>query len=254
MSSTTIEAHQARLADLSDHVSDTAIAAMVYGSYARGTDDEGSDIDILELVADSPSPRSSGRINVTQYTPAHLAQMSQRGSLFVMHLIADGKVLHDPHGTLERTLSQYAKPVSFAPIWEQLSAAAGIVNPRSPDASEHSHGLGRLGMYVLRTAAYLHAIEQGNPCFDVDAAAKRLGVRGLSEVLRWRRSKDFTLDQLSAIAEVLPRVLPLPVVNEDRSVLSFAVAHSTSQDMAALFMTVLGDGQIEYSALTVPPF
>ncbi|TKJ98646.1 hypothetical protein PlfCFBP13513_04165 [Plantibacter flavus] len=231
-----------------------ALAAMVYGSYARGTHDEDSDIDVLELVAADPAPYSRGRVNVTQYTPSHLGQMAQRGSLFVSHLLTDGVPLIDPHRIMERALAQYRPPESYDPIWKQLSIAAGAINPAAPDAERFTDGLCRLAIYTLRTAIYLRALENGAPCFDLDLAAQRTGVPGLTEVLRWRRIDHFSTNHLRSLAEMLPKVLSSPIETQPRSTVSYAVAHASSPDMAALFATVLGEGKIAYSALTVPPF
>jgi hypothetical protein len=250
---TSSEEH-AWLADIVGSGGHDALAAMVYGSYARGTHDEDSDIDVLELVAADPAPYTRGRVNVTQYTPSHLGQMAQRGSLFVMHLLTDGVPILDPHGVLERTLDQYQPPDSYEPIWRQLSIAAGAINPAAPDADRFNHGLCRLALYTLRTATYLRALEDGTPCFDLDLAAERTGVPGLSDVLKWRRIDDFSSEHLHALAAILPSVVSSPIETQPRSTVSYAVSHASSPDLAALFATVLGEGTIEYSALTVPPF
>lgn len=227
---------------------------MLYGSHARGSNVPESDIDVLELVAENPRPYSIGDINVTQYTPAHLGAMAQRGSLFVLHLLTDGVTITDNSGVLQTALDQYRRPASYAPIWRQLSVAAGAVNPEAPDAARYAHGLSRLGLYTLRTAVYILAIEDGNPCFDVDAAAARLDLPGLVRVLKWRRRTDFSLPDVGTLSMLLSAVIPSPVRTEGRSTVAYAVAHSNSPDLAALFTTVLGEGTIEYSALSVPPF
>ena len=45
------------------------LAAMLYGSVARGDDREGSDVDVLALTRRPVPPRHAGRISVTSYTP-----------------------------------------------------------------------------------------------------------------------------------------------------------------------------------------
>ncbi|AXH36943.1 hypothetical protein DVJ78_17340 [Humibacter sp. BT305] len=233
---------------------DESLAVMLYGSHARGTNEPGSDIDVLELVADAPSPYSLGDMNVTQYTPGHLGGMAQRGSLFVLHLLTDGVIVTDPSGILAAALQQYRRPSSYVPIWNQLAIAAGAVNPNAPDASRFAVGLSRLALYTLRTAVYLHSIEAGEPCFDVDRAGEQLRIDRLPEVLRWRRRSDFSADDLTILSDLLSAVLPFRTPAETRSTVGYAVAHSSSPDLAALFTTVLGEGRIEYSALSVPPF
>ncbi|MFF9561982.1 nucleotidyltransferase domain-containing protein [Leifsonia sp. NPDC014704] len=242
------------LAEVVEHSTGKALALMLYGSYARGTQQFDSDVDLLEIVAESPAPYSRGTVNVTQYTPAHLHEMAQRGSLFVLHLLTDGIFILDESGVLDRALRAYRQPASYQPVWNQLSVVAGAVNLAAPDVEQYQHGLCRLALYTLRTAVYLKSIESGTPCFDADLAAENLDIAGLAQALKMRRQSEFSFQDLEILARLLDRVLPAPIRRENRSTLSYAVANSASKDLAALFATVLGPGDIEYSALSVPPF
>src|SRR4051794_4931060 len=60
---------------IAEAVRPDGIATMLYGSYARGDSTPDSDIDVLELVASTPRSYSRGRVNVSQYLPAHLRRM-----------------------------------------------------------------------------------------------------------------------------------------------------------------------------------
>ena len=63
-----------------------SLAYAVYGSQARGTATDRSDIDVLQLVDTRPGVHSAGPVNVTSYLPFTLREMAMRGSLFVLHL------------------------------------------------------------------------------------------------------------------------------------------------------------------------
>jgi hypothetical protein len=64
---------------VADQTVTSAIGIILYGSYARGDRETGSDVDLL-AVADWPGgSRKLGIANVATYTPAQLA--SARGSL-----------------------------------------------------------------------------------------------------------------------------------------------------------------------------
>src|SRR5205823_1249978 len=92
---------------IAEAVHPDGIATMLYGSYARGDSTPDSDVDVLELVAHAPRSYSRGRVNVTQYLPAHLRRMAASGSLFVLHLRSEGLVLDDHTGVLQRCLDAY---------------------------------------------------------------------------------------------------------------------------------------------------
>lgn len=231
------------------------IALMLYGSYARGTADGDSDIDVLELVTKSPRSYKLGKANVTQYVPAHLHALGQQGSLFVLHLRMDGKVVLDTQFVLRNALNSYTPPVSYEHLWNQLSTAAGILDPSAQNFEDYVHGLARLGIYILRTAVYLRSIELGRPNFDVESLSAADADRGLRCALALRRRDKFTLNDVVTLRHQIELVVPNVKSNELSTVEAYAVANSDRPDLSSLFSAVLStSGQIEYSALTLPPF
>ena len=76
----------AHATDLARHVlselGDDTSGLMLYGSRARGTSRDDSDIDVLQLVQKNPRSYAIDSMNVTVYTAAHLTKMAVRGSLF----------------------------------------------------------------------------------------------------------------------------------------------------------------------------
>jgi predicted nucleotidyltransferase len=232
--------------------SEDRIAVMLYGSYARGTADQQSDVDILELVSRSPSPRETVGVNVTQYLPSHLHAMAQRGSPFVLHLKLEGRVLTDPAGVLARCLSSYRPPANYDQWWDQVRVAAGVLD--SEDAADHVDGLARLGIYLLRTATYVRCIELLCPTFDVGRAVRTIGDDGLEQALALRHKARFELADVCLLRRELERLVPDVWSNEHGTVAAFAVATADRSDVAALLAGVLSDSVgIQYSALTLPP-
>lgn len=231
------------------------IALLIYGSVARGTDDPGSDLDVLELVEKNPRSYRLGRANITQYVPAHLHAMATQGSLFVLHLKTDGVTIEDPNGTLARALKAYVAPSSYAHIWRQLAVAGGALDPVSSDFNMYTDGLARLGVYILRTAAYIRAIELGKPTFDINRVAEMLGEPSLAGALALRRKSGFTSADVAALRREIQWMVPSVEHNPLGTVLAYGVANSTRSDLASLFTAVMdgGDG-IDYSTLTLPPF
>src|SRR5437868_801459 len=82
-------------------------AAMLFGSVARDTNSNRSDVDVLQLMA-SPSPSYAiGPLSVSVYTADALKELALQGSLFVLHLKTEGKILHDPERLLDECLKSY---------------------------------------------------------------------------------------------------------------------------------------------------
>lgn len=250
-----IDTLDAQLRDIVEHPSVTRLALMLYGSVARGTADIDSDIDLLELVPSNPTAYKVGRANITQYVPAHLHAMASQGSLFVLHLRLDGVVLLDEQGTLRRGLDAYAPPAGYQHIWHQVAVAAGALDSRASNFNTHVQGLARLGIYLLRTAAYVRSVELGQPEFDIGKLGEVLGYPELGHVLAVRRREEFTANDVANLRRHILRFVPAAHDNPYETVEAYAVANSERSDLASLFAAVMTGGTaIDYSTLTVPPF
>ncbi len=251
----TTQALDERVLYVFEHGCDARLALMLYGSVARGTADSRSDVDLVEVVSDRPRSYKIGPANITQYVPAHLHRLAGQGSLFVLHLRQDGVVLLDDDGVLRRILDAYRPPPSYGPIWEQLAIAAGALDPALDNFDRHLPGLARLGIYVLRTAAYARSAELGAPEFDVNKLAALLDVPELGRALALRRLRQHTVDDVLFLRSQIRAIVPGVPPNTSRTVEAYAVKHSSRGDLAALFGSVLSGGtDIDYSALTLPPF
>ena len=75
------------------------LASMLYGSHARGDARPDSDVDLLQLVPQSPRSYLVGSATVVAYTPAQLRMMSLQGSLFAWHLRTEGLIFRIPQGS-----------------------------------------------------------------------------------------------------------------------------------------------------------
>jgi len=231
------------------------IAVMLYGSTARGSSNRESDIDVLELVEQSPCQRSVNRVNVSQYMPKHIRSMARSGSLFVLHLKLEGKILYDPTGTLRSCLDSYQTPVDYESTWRTIRVAAGALDAQASDVARYRHGLGRLGIYLLRTAVYLRCIGLGVPNFDVVEAAALVGDGKLKDVLNLRRNQEFEPHDIHAIKLELEKLVPNCWFNRYESVASYAIATANHREVGALLAAVMSDAAtVEYTSLTVPAF
>lgn len=244
------------LADAMGVLLPSAKALLLYGSVARGTHVLRSDIDVLQLVEHCPRPAVIGRVNVTQYLPSHLRAMAERGSLFVRHLVEDGRVLHDPEGVLVECLAAYRPPESFESLRAELRIAAMAVNGKLTDAEKHLSGLIKLGIYVVRSACYIRAAELGLLTFDIDAVARRLGDPELARSLEVRhRPAQWSLADLASLSILAARYLGEIPASPYRSFEGLTVALADRSSLhSSLFTTALGgEGPAYGHAGLVPP-
>lgn len=188
-----------------------SVAVMVYGSQARGTAGPGSDVDVLQVVAEPVASYTSGRVEVTAFTAGQLYEMSRDGGLFVLHLRQDGRLVRDERGVLAGVLAAYRQPASYGPYRRDLAAAAQILDVGEAEFARHGQELTRLALFAARSCASIRTVEAGHLVTDAELFADALGDAELGAALAVRR-KDapFTPEDLDALLRVLRRYLDIP--------------------------------------------
>src|SRR5205809_982801 len=101
----------------------------LFGSYARGDQDESSDIDILvithgekllsEILSLVPDLEIKTKLSLAPYSSSIFVALYKSGSLFVKHLITEGKLLYDDG--FYTTLSRQPFPDSFEDSVRELN-------------------------------------------------------------------------------------------------------------------------------------
>ena len=230
-----------------------ALAVMVYGSQARGSADAASDVDVLQVVSHSSGSYKVGRVAVTAYTPAHLHAMAKNGSLFVRHLREEGVLLFDNGEVLARALAAYERPHNYVSLIAELRAAAEALAVGCSEFEQYQQAMGRLGIYLLRSALYVEAETSGSPTFDVDLAAKALGYHSLGEVLALRRSVLLSPEDARRIRSAVLSHFSITV--HETSLANLAVKWARTRPHAsALIAQVLSSAdELDYAGLPLPP-
>jgi hypothetical protein len=238
---------------LSRCTGDDTVALLLYGSCARGTHNEGSDVDVIQIVRGaSPRAWSAGPYNVNQYLTRHVAIMLRGESLFGLHLRREGVVLHDPHSVLARALQQEAGQPAHGRLRRALAAATGALTRETLDRADFLTALVRLGGYALRTSAYSQAVESGCYSFDTRLVAEHLGDAQLLDILDLGQvpHAQASVEHLDVLhAAISKYVGPIPR-NTSGSVAGWAVAASAEPLAAALLGQVLtGRAHLDYGGI-----
>ncbi|WP_037139211.1 nucleotidyltransferase domain-containing protein [Rhodococcoides fascians] len=235
------------------------LALMVYGSQARGSSDIDSDVDVLAVVKEGAGAYSAGRVAITAYTPAQLHAMAQTSSLFILHLRTEGVVLEDTTGVLARVLSAYTPMKDFEAQRQQIRAAASVLNVGPDLFASHGQSLGRLGVYLLRTALYLDGAEADRLDFDIGLAAANNGDDRVMRAVALKRAPSFSeadLDLLAcATASVLgcDREATLTTADELQA-RALHLAEAFPHASALLVNVLFGASEVDYVGLALVPW
>ncbi|HEX8401980.1 MAG TPA: nucleotidyltransferase domain-containing protein [Allosphingosinicella sp.] len=174
------------------------LALALFGSKARGDDNDGSDTDLL-VWTDEPYPRhlKSGHLSFAFYPEADLLRKASGGDLFAAHLVLEAKPIYDPAGVLDELRRVYRPPASYASAIVAASDLAWFLleHGRMLDAALVNVRVA----WCVRTVAIARSAEAGRMVFSTKALAESVGSQvlpGLIGLKDERQRSDVKLDQL----------------------------------------------------------
>jgi hypothetical protein len=194
-------------------VSDAAAPLMIFGSFARGDPSEDSDIDVLVLAPRGTQPVKRGRVNVSAYDEHTLLGMAERGSLFVLHLRNEGRVLRDRRGRLEHCLNSYRAPNSYKPVRTTLRGVANLLDATEPQYTQRWKGYNEVALFVLRTLLYAHFAEAGDPVFSLRVIRQRMHREDLEVALALKTSQNPGFVEFAVARSLVEEFVEAKVLN-----------------------------------------
>lgn len=193
-------------------------AIILYGSKARGDHDRFSDTDLLGIASEGSIKKTFDECGVSfhVYPRPWLEEQARKGSLFLLHLVSEAKVVFDPSDVFGEVKSTFRYKASYQEDIETGCAVVGAV--LASDSSLFSDRLRRRYFWGLRTALMADAADHRQPRFSAVALEKSSGMQGLSLHIQTRG--DASLSECRRFGEaLLSRYSYLPEAgsNRDRS-------------------------------------
>jgi hypothetical protein len=169
-----------------DHPS--VLAAVLFGSHARGDADGSSDTDVAvfadaysaeelrKVRAELEKEGSNSQTVISLYSTGTTEFMAQQGSLFLWHLKLEGRILTDKDGWLAKLLS-HLPPYDGSNAARDLETFAGVLgdcrNAMWTQADTLDFEMATV-FSVLRNVGIIYCFRTGTPCFGRTAPINRL--------------------------------------------------------------------------------
>lgn len=177
------------------------LSLVLFGSRARGDHRLSSDVDLLGVVEGGQimDEVASRGASFYRYPVATLMEKAKGGDLFVLHLVKEGKVLHDTAGIFENIANSFVYKKSYASEIREASAVAWLITLR-PNVLGLRKNRKRL-VWAIRTMLIAHAAQQGSAVFSSAALSDYAGMPELKVAI----DRRFTVNSgnLISIAEAV---------------------------------------------------
>lgn len=164
------------------------VALIMFGSAARGTSNEDSDIDLLSIVPEGePFSRKLGTIELQVFSIDHLFDIAERGDLFAGHLATEGKALFDPSCIFPRFRETFTLRQSYERERQEAFFLLAFLN-------EHHGSIGAKPLAAKRAAWCARTImisllaESGRLVFSPEGLVREFSFPAASSLVALRRN------------------------------------------------------------------
>ncbi len=183
---------------------DPVVAFSLFGSRARGDEEEESDYDIL-VWSKGRRPHSMrvGLHALAIYPCDYLMQKANEGDLFVSHLVHEAKDIWDPRSLLSTLRRRFAPRGSYDRDIENATQIGVFLlkfHHRLPASL-----INRRIAWVARTILIAKAMEQGEPVFATQRLAHLLDAPEISPLVALKDEIEFRPDGLVGLNSFLQR-------------------------------------------------
>lgn len=178
------------------------LALLLFGSRARGDQNDSSDIDLLAVTEnEKPAVTGPSKARLYQYSPSWLEAKAFDGDLFIWHLVSEALPIYDPTDRLGllnkqfRFRSDYDEQISYASDIAWMIVRCGEqLPPRTAN---------RWLAWSVRTISIARLAALRTPAFSANALAKALRYADISTLVSQKDAEAYSLGTGSALRNFL---------------------------------------------------
>lgn len=168
------------------------VSLVLYGSRARGDHRLSSDVDLLGVVENGPIRKEvvSRGASLYRYPAQTLLAKAKEGDLFLLHLVSEGKVLHDSLDFFERVKKAFVYNKTYEPVIQQGHAIARFIE--SHPSLLQSKKVRKRYIWALRTILIGRCAEKQVARFSSTALAEFSASADLKRIIDGRNTVSAT--------------------------------------------------------------
>lgn len=180
------------------------LSVVLYGSRARGDHRATSDTDLLGVIENGPirTEIANSGTSLYHYPLELLRGKALRGDLFVLHLVSEGKILHDTAGVFGTVKRSFNLKSSYEDEIISATLIAKFFSTRTATLSRKD-ARKRL-VWALRTILIARSAEQKIPIFSSAGLEAFSGISGLKNTID-SRHKPIAVELQKLATRILAR-------------------------------------------------
>jgi predicted nucleotidyltransferase len=174
---------------------------ILFGSCARGDINEHSDVDLLALTLNNKTTKISfDKFIINYYSKSQLEKMTKEGSLFIWHLVTEGKILFDINNEYANIIKNFKLKENYL-TERKLATEIGWLL-MSKDVKNHRISVNIL-LYSIRTIVLTHLVLKNIPAFSQKSMLDNFTDPLLVKLLTLKYKNGLTKSDLKIFKEFL---------------------------------------------------
>lgn len=183
------------LKQIVESVKGTFDCLILFGSYARGDNKEGSDVDVLQVTSRNSSHYRFEEINFSPYSKSFLMQLAKESSLFVLHIISEGRVIAGDYNLLNDLKKEFVFAKDYHKYKNDLIDASHLLCVDELEYTSNAKGYNLLACFLFRSLLYAISYEKNILSFSIHQLSLKLDDPEIEIIMALRKSEigNYTL-------------------------------------------------------------